>query len=70
MATEFFNVKKTFASIETAERNLESYYKGDIRNRLDCRVVEHEGRFAIGHIIPIQQLHLVSLDEIIIELVA
>jgi hypothetical protein len=67
MTTAFFNIKKTFASIKTAQRNLNLYYKGDIRNRLDVRVIEHNGAFAIGHIIPADQLHLVNKNETVIE---
>jgi hypothetical protein len=68
MATEFFNIKKTFASIKTANRNVSLYYKGDIRNRLDIRVIEHEGGFAIGHVIPADKLDLVGRNELIVEL--
>ena len=69
MASEFFNIKKTFVSIKTAQRNLDLYYKGEIRNRLDVRVIQHENRFAIGHIIPADKLHLVSKNEGIVELI-
>jgi len=70
MATELFNIKKTFASRNTAERNLNLYYKGEIRNRLDCRVIEIDGAFSIGHIIPADQIHLVGKNEIVVEVSA
>jgi hypothetical protein len=67
MSKELFNIKKTFATRKTAERNLNLYYKGAIRNRLDCRVIELDGAFSIGHIIPADKIHLVGKNEIIVE---